>query len=240
MKKIFKFIKIIRLGLFSALFKHNVAASVEHYNVLTALKCATVVDIGANRGQFSLIARHRFPGANIIAFEPLPKPASQFLDVFANDDLVVLHNAAIGKKIEKCEMHISAKDDSSSLLPISELQEETFPGTKEVGVIEVKVSPLDTFVKVDDITSPALLKLDVQGFELDALQGCETLLSSFNWVYCECSFVELYTGQSLASDVIEWLYQKGFRIEGIYNHSYDDKGTAIQADFLFKKSAAHS
>ena len=88
--------------------------------------------------------------------------------------------------------------------------------------------------------SPALLKLDVQGFEMDALRGCESLLHKFDLIYCECSFIELYTGQKLASDVIAWLAERDFPIKGIYNMSYDSDGVAIQADFLFQRELVKS
>lgn len=212
------------------------AASIEHKTVLRNLECRSVIDIGANRGQFALVARHNFTSAKIISFEPLPKPAALFRRVFATDDATVLHVAAIGPKSEQCAMHVSGRDDSSSLLPISSLQEDIFPGTSEVETIDVRVAPLDAFVDESDIVAPAMLKLDVQGFELDALRGCESLLSRFEWVYCECSFVELYSGQKLAADVIDWLSSKGFRIKGMYNPAYDHEGQAVQADFLFQRN----
>ena len=52
---------------------------------------------------------------------------------------------------------------------------------------------------------------DEQGFELTALQGCEELLDRFEWVYAECSFIELYEGQALADEVIAWLRERGLR-----------------------------
>lgn len=220
-------LKAIRIG---------VAASIEHKAVLSQLDCKMVVDIGANRGQFALMARHTYPNAKIISFEPLPEPAAVFRRVFSSDRSVVIHNAAVGSESKECVMHVSARDDSSSLLPISSLQGEIFPGTEEVGTVNVSVAPLNTFVSEDDIIGPALLKLDVQGFELDALRGCESLLHRFEWVYCECSFVELYSGQKLAADVIAWLADKGFYIKGIYNPAYDSEGLAIQADFLFRRN----
>jgi FkbM family methyltransferase len=180
------------------------------------------------------MARYSFPKASIFSFEPLPRPVALFHQVFAGDASVVLHNAAVGPKVEKRTMHIAGQDDSSSLLPISSLQAEIFPGTSEDSTIDVKVGPLSFFVRDEDIIDPSLLKLDVQGFELDALRGCEALLGKFEWVYCECSFVELYTGQSLAADIIQWLSKREFRLKGIYNLSYDRNGGAIQADFLFR------
>ena len=111
-----------------------------------------------------------------------------------------------------------------------------FPGTGEFATADVRVGLLEEFVETDELRSPAMLKLDVQGFEYEALIGCESMLPRFNWLYCECSFVELYTGQKLAWEVIDWLAAKGFRLEGIFNPSYDLNGQTIQADFLFRRS----
>jgi len=203
--------------------------------VLRTLNCVTVVDIGANRGQFALVAKNCFPGARIISFEPLPGPAGLYRRIFANDSAVLLHESAIGPEEGYSIMHLSARDDSSSLLPISDRQEEIFPGTKEIGTIKVHVAPLSDFISEADLAGSVLLKLDVQGFEMEALRGCESLLSRFTWIYCECSFFELYVGQKLASDVMGWLAGKGFCIKGMYNPSYDHNGQAIQADFLFAR-----
>jgi len=215
---------------------HGVAAGCEH-GPLFGADLATVVDIGANRGQFSLAVRRWAPGARVVAFEPLSGPADRFRKVFQGDAQVTLHQAAIGPKAGQTTIHVSAADDSSSLLPISALQERLFPGTGEVRTETVTVGRLSDFVSAEEIVSPTLLKLDVQGFELEALRGCEDLLAGFAYVYAECSFVELYSGQALADEIIAWLRDRGFRLSGIYNLSYDRKGKAIQGDFLFARNA---
>lgn len=215
---------------------HGSAAGVEHQSLMSQLDCRTVVDVGANRGQFALVARRCCPLARIVSFEPLPEPAAVFRQVFACDSHTVLHQAAIGPNDQHSLMHLSAKDDSSSLLPISSLQAQMFPGTEEVGTVKVRVAPLAVFVKADEILGRALLKLDVQGYELDALRGCESLIGEFEWVYCECSFLELYSGQRLARDVIGWLALRGCTVAGVFNVVYDRMGRAVQADFLFERN----
>jgi len=220
--------------LLQALFRHRVLAGAEHRYVLLR-DLGTVVDIGANRGQFALAARRWAPKARVISFEPLPGPAAVFRRVFSGDDQVVLHQAAIGPASIRQKMHVSARDDSSSLLPISSVQTTMFPGTGEVDTTEVRVAPLDEFVTADDLPMPAMLKLDVQGFEFEALRGCESLLKRFDWVYCECSFVELYSGQKLAWEVIDWLSARDFGLIGMFNPAYDHRGQAVQADFLFSR-----
>jgi len=192
------------------------------------------VDIGANCGQFALISRKCFPTAMIDSFEPLAEPADRFEKVFSGDANVHMHRLALGASEGETTIHVSQADDSSSLLPIGRVQTDLFPGTGEREERIIRVAPLDAILSGQDIQKPALLKLDVQGFELEALQGCESLLDKFDYIYCECSFVELYEGQAMAHEVIDYLSRHGFALSGVYNITYDNKGLAIQADFLFK------
>src|SRR3954453_6786862 len=140
----------------AAFFRAGVAPSIEHIELLKSLDFATVVDIGANRGQFSLVARRCFPSARIIAFEPLPEPARRFRAALAADRLITLHQVAIGATKGVATMHVSAEDDSSSLLPITDLQQSLFAGTREVGTESIQVECLASRIKEDDLKQPAL------------------------------------------------------------------------------------
>jgi FkbM family methyltransferase len=201
--------------------------------MLRQIECHTAIDVGANRGQFALALRHCFPEAKIFSFEPLSEPASLFRHLFRHDKRVVLHETAIGPESKEATIHISGKDDSSSLLAITPSQARLFPGTAEAGTATVSVGRLTEFVTVGDIVQPSLLKLDVQGYELEALDGCDDVLSCFTWIYVEASFVELYNGQALAHQVILKLWERGFYLCGVYNIVYDKRGRTIQGDFLF-------
>ena len=228
-----KLVKLLRYPhLVQIALKHRVLAGVEHRPVLN-LTLQTIVDIGANRGQFALAARE-FSGAHVYSFEPLPHIAEIYKKVFENDSAVKLFVSAIGPESKNQEIHISARDDSSSLLEIGKSQSELFPGTYEIGTMEIHVGRLTDFIKKNDIIGPALLKLDVQGFELSALKGCQDLLFSFQYIYCECSFVELYKNQSLAYEIFDFLNGYGYKISGVYNPFYNREGKCIQADFLLK------
>ena len=235
MKRIDKLSQVIRSPrLLMALFFHQVLVGAEHRRVFSESP-ATVFDIGANRGQFALAVRRWAFKARVIAFEPLAEAADTFRRVFQGDSAVTLHQAAIGPQAGEATIHVAAAEDSSSLLPITTLQDRLFPGTSEIRTEIVKVGRLSDFVAPNEIVSPAMLKLDVQGYELEALRGCEELLKRFSYVYAECSFMELYSGQKLVNDVIEWLQKRGWFLSGIYNMLYDSKGKSVQADFLFHK-----
>lgn len=231
-KKASRILKSPRLAL--AFFRYGVFAGAEHYSVLNP-EFKTIIDIGANKGQFALACREWAPQARIISFEPLKSPAKIFKALFSKDAKVFLHEAAIGSQTQRSVIHVSAHEDSSSLLPIGPNQISLYPGTEEKGVIEIDVAPLSSHLMPEDIKSPAMLKLDVQGFEMEVLKGCESMIEKFDFIYCECSFIELYSGQKLAYEIIAWLHKRHFNFVGIFNTSYDAKGQAIQADFLFKQ-----
>jgi FkbM family methyltransferase len=159
-----------------------------------ALKLRTVVDVGANRGQSSLFALHTFAAARIVSLEPLAKPAARFRRVFAKERRVTLHHAALAPETGRSTMHVSGHDDSSSLLPITATQGRIFRGTNEVRTETVRTGPLSEFLDGSSIEEPALLKLDVQGYEPEALRACGELLDKFAYVCAEGSFIELYEG----------------------------------------------
>lgn len=217
----------------TALLRYAVLAGVEHKDILERVGFTpeVVLDVGANRGQFSLAVRSIFPEAKLVAFEPLPRAASVYRSVFANDNLTTLHEAALGASRGRIKIYVTAADDSSSALMPSQLQKSLFPGSSVQEEVEVRVHVLSDFA--DQLGSSCLLKIDVQGFEKSVLEGSVDCLHRINAVYVECSFVELYSGQAVAGDVIGFLARRGFSLRGVHNSHCDRAGFVLQADLLF-------
>jgi FkbM family methyltransferase len=216
--------------------KHGVAPAIEHTSILRHLPFDFVVDVGASRGQFSLVCRRINPAARIVGFEPLAEPARVYRALFAGDHEVRLCETALGGASGRVIMHISARDDSSSLLPIAQAQSDNYPGSGEVGTREVAVSTLKEAISDQEMGRHSLLKIDVQGYELEVLRSADMLLSRFQWVYVECSYVPLYEGQPLANDVTDFLEARGFTLSGRYNVScIKGTGQPLQADLLFQR-----
>jgi len=236
----FKSIKLINslksITLISGL-KWGIVATTEHIPVLNSLKnLQTIIDIGANKGQFSLAVKSIYPKAKIFSFEPLTNPANKFKKLFKNNKKINFFQSAIGTKKDLVDIYVSKRDDSSSLLKIGKNQTTIFPGTKESHKEKIKIAPLSYYLNKDDLHQPSLMKIDVQGFELEVIKGCQDLLINIDYIYVECSFVELYEGQALADQIISFLENYKFKLIGIYNTFYDKNGKAIQADFLFIKN----
>jgi FkbM family methyltransferase len=219
---------------FTAAFKNRVFPSIEH-DFLWTNEYKTIIDIGANKGQFSLAARKNIPDSEIFAFEPLKKPGNIFRLLFSKDKHTHLFNIAIGAKKKESIMNVSRSDDSSSLLEISDLQNDLFPNTYKDGSELIHEDTLESTMQDYVINSPSLLKIDVQGYELEVLKGCMSYMSKFDSVYCECSYMPLYKGQPLATEIISYMESCGFVLDGIYNTAFTKYGKAIQSDILFKK-----
>lgn len=212
----------------------GVVPSLEHQAFLRSLDVDVVVDIGANRGQFSLDVARALPRARVVAFEPLAREAAIWRQVFANRPSYVLREVALGASRGTRQLHLSASRDSSSLRVIGNRQAAIFPGTEEVGTVDVDVRVLDDFGDDLFVKRSGLLKLDVQGAELDVLLGAEAVLPTFDWVFAELSFVELYEGQHLASEVIEFLHLRGFDLAGVGRPSMH-LGQSVQVDASFRR-----
>ena len=229
-----RLIKVLRLLRHPACWpalRQNVAATLEHDTALGRERFATVIDVGANKGQFATYARLRWPRARLICFEPLPEPRATLARVTRGR--AELHGCALGASAGEAEMHLASRTDSSSLLALGERQKAIF-GMDESGRLRVPIERLDACIR-PPLARPSLLKIDVQGFELEVLKGATGLLPEIDVVYVEDSFIELYQGQALHEEIEGLLQTAGFRLDGCFNE-FTHQGERIQADLLFRRT----
>jgi FkbM family methyltransferase len=238
LRRLPKLYRLLRNREYRRGLRHGVPAAIEHETLLRALPIRTLLDVGANNGQFSLVASVSRPNLVIHAFEPLAESADKFERLFASSPDVVLHRVAAGDVDGEADIHISNRPDSSSLLPISALQSCSFVGTEEVSVRTIPVRKLDSILSGTDLPMPLMVKLDVQGYELAALKGMSRLLDRATYIYAELSFVPLYEGQPLASEVISWLSEHGFEFSDVQTIGRLPSGVGAQADVLFSRTGS--
>jgi FkbM family methyltransferase len=216
--------------------RHGVAAAVEHEAAALDHPYRTVIDVGANRGQFLLLAARRFPDATLLAFEPLPGPRELLRRVVPRWRPVRLFEVALSDHAGTAAFHVSRADDSSSLLPIAAAQVATFPGTDEVAQVAVRTARLDEVLTPAALQPPVLLKIDAQGGELGVLHGAAGLLEADTTILVECSFAELYEGQPTADDVVRFLLASGFGLHSVGPVTTGPAGRPVQADLVFERA----
>lgn len=215
--------------------RHGVAAATEHEAIPFRRDFATIIDVGANRGQFAVFADLAFPSAKIICFEPLSEPLARLRRVMAGRPGFTAFPFALSDERRTANFHVAEAEDSSSLFPIGERQRQSFRGTAERTTTAVQVRRLDEVLQPSDLINPVLLKADVQGGELGVLQGAGDLLEAVDAILVESSFVELYEGQPLVDDIWSFTSAAGFVCRGVWSVTYDARGHCLQADVLFSR-----
>ncbi len=237
-RRLRKLVQLLPDPLFRRGLRHGVGAAIEHRAILAPLRVASVVDVGANRGQFALLALSLFPDAHVHAFEPTPKPLHRLCAWAAGETRLSVHRLALGSEAGEVLMHLSLSDDNSSLKQPTDRQLTEHPSTPMVGSMMVPLARLDRVLSPAEMPRPCLLKIDVQGHELEVLRGCGALLDQIDHVLVECSYVELYKDQALGDQLAAHLTDRGFVQAGISHMSHGSDGTLLQADLLFSRPSA--
>jgi hypothetical protein len=107
-------------------------------------------------------------------------------------------------------------------------------GVTKVSESQAEMWELDRYVGERGLPPPDLLKLDVQGAELQILQGGTRTLGHAKAIIAEVSFVELYEGQSSFSDLCAFLQAHGFTLHAL-GASTPRARALVQADALFMR-----
>jgi FkbM family methyltransferase len=140
----------------------------------------TIIDIGANKGQFAEKALKAFPHARIYCFEPLPEALNELEKLAKKENLsrVKTLNLALGNREGEVQMfHHLDHNDSSSLLKTTKLYESYYPITKKRREISVHLATLDKVAeKNPELSVPEILiKVDTEGYEKFVIEGGKNL-----------------------------------------------------------------
>ncbi|MDH4240186.1 MAG: FkbM family methyltransferase [Phycisphaerae bacterium] len=204
------------------------------YEWLREMNIRTVLDIGANKGQFVWQISKLLPDARYYSFEPLKDCYEQLLKRMRHFSNFRAFPFALGDKSGKTQIHHNDFSPSSSLLSMEELHKEAFPYTKNVRIEEIEIRRLDEIIQELDIEDNLLIKIDVQGFEDKVILGGEKLISRASILIIETSFQPLYKGQALFGTIYDALSQLGFRYIGAEAPIRNPKdGSILSCDSIF-------
>lgn len=191
----------------------------------------TVVDIGANNGEFAEYLSSYFDARRTIAIEPLPAYAEQIRQRAKTIRNLTVHECAVADYEGHTTLFENAYAPASSMLNVSRLSMNEFPQTAgQQKEISVAVHRLDDLIDPHELEDSVLIKVDVQGLEDKVIRGGERIFRVAKYVLIEMSCVAMYDGQPLFEEVHELLAGIGFRFAGIKNQV--DSPTSGQPLFL--------
>lgn len=185
-----------------------------------------IFDVGAYRGEFAQTCLHIWPDAQVICFEALEAQVSQLQQLAQRNPAITVHPVLLGAEVrEKVALH-EAETASSVLL-------EQIP--QDFSVSFHAMQTVDQIVQ-DYCAghSPDLLKLDVQGYELEVLKGAEKTLPSLQVILAEVNLLDIHQNVPLLADIVSWLSHRdwvAYDICGLTRRPLDQ--SLWQADLIF-------
>jgi hypothetical protein len=193
----------------------------------------TVIDVGANRGQYRDFLRDRvgFDGS-IVSFEPVPELAAALAARAVRDPLWTVHPCALGAEPGTMEFNVMEESVFSSFrAPVPAGSDDQQRMNTVARTLAVPVDTLDARLAGLDLRR-AYLKLDTQGFDLEVLKGGNRAVSAVAALQTEVSFVALYDGMPGYAEAIAAFEAFGLRVADLFLVSTDDAGRAIEFDCL--------
>lgn len=186
-------------------------------------KCTGFIDGGAYEGEWTRQFWRIYPAAPGLLIDPLPAKQKKLkalcLGVPGSSAVMAALGSVSGKvRFRASETNSSVVDSANQPLEDS---------------IEVDMLSLDELLKANDAFQPNLLKLDLQGYELECLNGCTSLEKQFEVLVIEISLIPI-GGTPLLTEVNNYLENRGYRIYDVIPQYYRPLDGALwQCDAIY-------
>lgn len=192
-----------------------------------------VLDGGANEGQWAkniigLCGRD----IRITSFEPLRMPYQKLELAAAQHENWAAKNVALGEDKGDREINVASNGGQSSSLREPQGHVSAYPSVEFLSRESVAVDRLDNLVSSP---APKYLKLDVQGYEREALAGAAGILDSIVALEIETSFIEMYEGQPTHYEFVPEILDLGFSPISMTTPATLPNGTITYVDVLFSR-----
>jgi FkbM family methyltransferase len=201
--------------------------------VLRRLDVNVVLDVGANRGQFGRNLRNLGYRGRIVSYEPVSVNLAKLREAAEGDPDWLVEPLALGDVDSTTDIHVAAGAGAlSSLLDSNEFGRKRFTNMRdEVAAREtIQVRRLDAVCgrAVAGIDDPRLfLKLDTQGYDLQALAGAGDRLRDVVAMQSEVSCIPIYEGMPHLTQQIATYEEAGFAAAGMFPVSWDRETLAV-------------
>jgi len=189
-----------------------------------------VIDVGAGVGTFELY--ETFPRARHILIEPLEENRAYLDRIVGSLDNAEYIIAAATEREGTVTINVHGDFYGSSLY--SESEGPSVDGIPRL----VPAITLDKVCKERELQGPYLIKVDVQGAELDVLAGADQVLKDTEYIVLEVCLMGFFVGGPQVYDVITYMKDRGFVVYDILDYSYRPLDEAMShVDMAFIKES---
>jgi FkbM family methyltransferase len=201
---------------------------------LRGLDIRTIVDVGANVGQFARHYMELFPRARVLAFEPLPSAYAHLASWAEGEPRVTPFNVALGDS-EGCIDMIehTMQTVSSSVLQATDVSLNIWPAQARKRTVPVQITTLDHALEDCALDAELFIKLDVQGYEDRVIRGGTAVFRRAAAALVEVNLDPLYAGQASFRHLVDALDDVGLRYAGSLDQVLFADGHVIFFDALF-------
>lgn len=205
--------------------------------LLEQVRRPVVFDVGANVGQTLERFSRVLPGAHVHSFEPFPASYEKLAAVAAARPPARAHRLALGAEPGEATFHVNPQFHTRNSLLTRPTSGRRYysEGAELPDSVTVTVDTLDAFCAREGIERIEVLKLDVQGAELQVLQGGRGLLvrRAVDIVFSEVMFVPHYEGGPLFHDIHAAMRAQGYSLYHLYDPITAVNGQLRYANALF-------
>ena len=176
----------------------------------------TVFDVGANVGQFCIACNEILDRSKIYSFEPVESTFQILQSNTAGISNIECSPIGFGDQPQTINMYLH---DLSTINSVS--SQANVPRTEGQKTQLVKIVRLDDFCKDRGIEQIDLLKIDVEGFDLNVLQGATRMLSErkVRYIFIEVTFDTADAHHVSYQEIADFLAPYNFKIHGFYNQN---------------------
>lgn len=203
--------------------------------LLEGRSVSTILDIGASNGSVSRRLLQHFPQAALYGFEPNPLYREMLMEYAHRDGRFRPQFVAVGEREGNVTLRVAASPGNTSLYsPGERLKAYDAAGAVIHTEQEVPLVCIDDWAQRQQLAAIEVMKFDIQGGELKAMEGAaEVLRSSTLAIYTEVLFNSLYEGGAVFSDIDRFLRSCGFVLYDLYKPKYDPNGLLLWGNAVF-------